>query len=165
MSLTRAAGALPGLVAILTAVPLAAEDAAPARGLQAEFLERLQALDQPPPLVDPYAEDKAADLARIAAQDSLFDPAREGFGPQGTPVIALFVGPDCADCAAAQAELTRLAEDLGVRVALIDTGTSENAELMQRLDLDLLPSYVMRDKLIRGHMPAMVLRRYLSEVD
>ncbi|MGI3165643.1 hypothetical protein [Pseudooceanicola sp. 200-1SW] len=37
------------------------------------------------------------------------------------------------------------------------------AALFARLDLDTAPSYVMADRLIRGAMPGVVLRRYLSE--
>ena len=32
-----------------------------------------------------------------------------------------------------------------------------------RLGIDLLPSYVMPDRMIRGSMPAFILRRYLME--
>jgi hypothetical protein len=33
---------------------------------------------------------------------------------------------------------------------------------MERMTFDALPSYVMRDKLIRGQMPIFVLERYLT---
>ena len=80
----------------------------------------------------------------------------------GRAAIAVFTAPDCADCVTTKAELRALAADLGVGVAVHDTGTPDGATLLAALSLDTVPSYVMRDKLIRGRMPAFVLRRYLT---
>jgi thiol-disulfide isomerase/thioredoxin len=130
-------------------------------------LERLRALAPPisPTASDLYADEIAADRALLAEEAPLlFDPAHPGAGPEGAPVaIALFTGPGCEACPAARAELEEMAERLGLRVAVLDTALPANAALMDRLALDLLPSYAMPDRLIRGAMPAMVLERYLGE--
>lgn len=129
--------------------------AAPAAEAQSPT-ERLRSLVAPAPVTgDLYAEDKANDLARIRAEtDRLF--------PKGER-IALFVGPDCPDCVNAGAELSDVAKKTGTAIREIDIADPRNAELMQRLTLDVVPSYAMPDRLIRGHMPAFVLERYLTE--
>jgi hypothetical protein len=38
-----------------------------------------------------------------------------------------------------------------------------DAALVRDLGLDMAPSYVLRDRMLRGAMPAIVLDRYLSE--
>ncbi|WP_417209942.1 hypothetical protein [Antarctobacter sp.] len=139
--------------------PLPASDG----GLKADFLGRIHALQTPAAPLDLYSDEKQADLAGIARQDTLFDPASPGFGPAGGPVLALFIGPDCPDCDAALAELKQISQDLGIRVTLLETTDPENAATMAALGLDVLPSYVMRDRMIRGHMPAFVLERYIIE--
>ncbi len=140
---------------------------APLPALAQDPLERLRALAPPisPTASDLYADEIAADRALLAAEAALlFDPASPGAGPEGAPVaIALFTGPDCEDCPGAVTELKAMAARLGVRVAVLDVSLPENAALMDRLALDLLPSYAMPDRLIRGAMPAMVLERYLGE--
>ncbi|WP_143042200.1 hypothetical protein [Citreimonas salinaria] len=117
--------------------------------------ERIDALRAPEIVIEePYADEIADDLAMIAAEgDALFG---------GEADIALFVGSDCAECAAAQAELAALAERIGVDVAVHHTDQADSAALMKRLTLDMVPSYVMPDRLIRGAMPAFVLERYLT---
>ncbi|MHA6344053.1 glutaredoxin family protein [Roseivivax sp. CAU 1761] len=115
---------------------------------------------------DLYADEIAADLGRIEAEAArLFAPDRPGPGPEGAlPAIALLVGPDCPDCAAAQAELDALARRLGLRAAVIDVAADPaDRAMMERLTLDMVPSYVMPDRMIRGHMPQVVLERYLTE--
>ncbi|WP_323768917.1 hypothetical protein [Antarctobacter sp.] len=139
--------------------PLAESDG----GLKADFLGRLRALEAPSAPLDMYADEKNADLARIAQQADLFDTARPGYGTDGPPIIALFHGPDCTDCATAMSELERLSLDLSIRAVLLDVAVHENAAMMAALGLDMLPSYVMRDRMIRGHMPAFVLERYITE--
>lgn len=146
--------------------PLAADDGAlPAgdSGVQAKFLERLRALQAPTTPIDLYTDERQADLAGIARQEALFDPKSPGFGPKGTPAIALLIGPDCPDCDAALSELKQISQDLAIRVAVLDTTDPDNAAAMAALGLDMLPSYVMSDRMIRGHMPAFVLRRYLTD--
>lgn len=126
----------------LALLPIVAE----AQGLR----DRIEALTPPP---DPYAAEKASDLARISAEPRLF--------PDGE-AIAVFIGPDCPDCAQALAELQDLADRHGVTVQVLDTAQPDDAALMARLSLDMLPSYVMPDRLIRGQMPIFVLERYLT---
>ncbi|WP_306154965.1 glutaredoxin family protein [Roseovarius sp. MMSF_3281] len=116
-----------------------------------------------PPPIDPYADAIEDDLARIEAKAArLFAPGLPGFGPKDArQTIALMVRPDCPECARAKAELRKLAETHDLRVTLIDI--TENPDLAQALDLDLAPSYVLPDMMLRGHMPAIVLQRYLAE--
>lgn len=64
--------------------------------------------------------------------------------------------------------LTALGEDattLAARASApqIRTEVEAEAALARALDLDTAPSYVMGERLIRGAMPAIVLKRYLSE--
>jgi hypothetical protein len=117
----------------------------------------------PPAPVDLYADEIARDRAlldRLAPR--LFDPARPGLGPEGAPTrIAFFSRTDCPDCARAEAELRDLAERLGVRAAVFDI--EAEAGLARALGLDMAPSYVLPDRLVRGAMPAPVLERYLLE--
>ncbi len=149
--------------AVLSGVLLAATaTAAPAQ----DVLDRLRSLDtDAPTLDDAYAEEAAADRDLIAEEaHTLFDPDRPTIGAGDGPVrAAMFIEPDCADCGPAVEELGALAAKLGIRVAVIDVSEPENADLMRRLTLDLLPSYVLPESLIRGAMPAIVLERYLSE--
>jgi len=130
----------PGLVSELTAAPPTAIDP-----------------------IDPYADEIARDLALLArAAPRLFDPDRPGLGPADAPTrIALFTRADCADCATARAELAALAARMGFRAALFDIG--RDAALAHDLGLDMAPSYVLPDKMLRGAMPAIVLERYLDD--
>lgn len=50
------------------------------------------------------------------------------------------------------------AEDIGVLASV-----QEDAVLFHKLGLDLAPSYVLPGMMLRGEMPAIVLRRYLDE--
>ena len=115
-----------------------------------------------PPPIDPYADAVETDLARIKAQATrLFDPGLPGFGPRDAAItIALLTRADCAPCALAEADLRKLAKEHDLRVTLIDM--DENPDLVQALELDLAPSYVLPDMMLRGHMPAVVLKRYLT---
>jgi len=118
--------------------------------------------DAPAP-ADLYADEIARDLAlldRLAPR--LFDPARPGLGPDASPTrIAFFTRRDCPDCARAAAELRDLAHRLGVRAAVFDI--EAEAGLARALGLDMAPSYVLPDRLVRGAMPSPVLARYLLE--
>ncbi|HKK86792.1 MAG TPA: glutaredoxin family protein [Roseovarius sp.] len=116
-----------------------------------------------PPPIDPYAGAVADDLARIEAQAArLFAKDLPGFGaPDAARTIALLTRSDCAACDLAEADLRELAETHDLRVTLIDMDA--NPDLAQALGLDLTPSYVLPDMMLRGHMPAIVLQRYLAE--
>jgi len=113
-------------------------------------------------LPDLYAADVARDLDLLAREaPHLFGPGLPGFGPeQATPSLAFFAAPDCPDCAGAETELRALADRLGLRVNRFDM--VRDAALAARLGLDMAPSYEMRDRLLRGAMPAIVLERYLA---
>jgi hypothetical protein len=140
------------------ALPLAAQDASLLR-------DRLRALATPPAPTGLYADEAASDLALIAANsDALFGTHHPMLGTgDGAAAIALFVGHDCAECGTARQELEALVQKLGLRASLIDVDADPaDTELMARLTLDMLPAYVMPDRLIRGAFPAFVLEGYLT---
>ncbi len=116
-----------------------------------------------PDAIDLYAEDAARDLDLLErAAPRLFDAARPGLGTEGAPVrIALFTRDGCDACASATADLRALADRLGIRATVFDI--EDHADLADALGLDMAPSYVMPDRILRGEMPAVVLERYLSD--
>ncbi len=126
-------------------------------------LPRAALPDAPPPAINLYQDAIDRDLARLADRDTaLFGPHLPGFGPaDAAQRIALFTAPDCPDCARAEAELRALADTFDLRVTLLDMDT--HADLARALELDLAPSYVLPDMMLRGHIPPIVLERYLSE--
>ncbi len=167
-----------GIVAALSvlAAPVAAAedrlDAASRAVLGAEIAAVLaadpgivaRALAAPPGPADIYRDAVARDLdsiEKVAGQ--LFAPGRPGFGPDDgqRAMIALFTREGCTPCAQAEAELRKLAQEAGIRVTLLDMDT--HADLAAGLGLDSAPSYVMSDRMLRGHMPAIVLERYIRE--
>ncbi|WP_136441530.1 hypothetical protein [Pacificoceanicola onchidii] len=155
---TRAAAALLSVICAATPQGLAAQNASDLRA-------RIDAL-RAAPQEDPFASEKATDLARIAAESPwLFARRSDTLGPVGSPVaVVLFTAPDCGSCAAAEAELEALAYDIGIGATIMSTEDGAFvAAGMGRLSLDLTPSYVTRNTLIRGHIPAFVLQRYLAE--
>lgn len=117
----------------------------------------------PPAPAALYADEIARDralLRRLAPR--LFDPERRGLGPADAPTrIALFTRSGCPDCDRAAEELRALATRLGFRAALFDI--EADAALARALGLDMAPSYVLPDRILRGLMPALVLDRYLAE--
>lgn len=139
--------------------------------LRAQMVEALVGLPEllpedglaPPAPVAIYAEEAQSDLALIAAwADRLFAPTLPGFGAENAAqVVALITGANCAECAQAEADLRALSERYDLRVTLIER--REAADVMRALELDLIPSYVFRDQMIRGAMPKIVLERYISE--
>ena len=161
-----------GIGAAAAPAPVAALDAASRAVLGGEIRQVLSndpglvapVLAAPPSPAAPYRDHVARDLATIAGlSDRLFAPDRPGFGPRGAPVvIALFTRAGCAACARAEAELRRLAEATGLRANVFDIDAA--GDMAARLGLDTAPSYVMADRMLRGHMPAVVLERYLREV-
>lgn len=118
----------------------------------------------PAPLTgaDLYADEATHDLDLLArAAPRLFAPGLPGFGAEGAiPSLAFFTQTDCADCAMAEAELRDLATRLGLRVTIFDM--TEDAALATTLGLDMAPSYVLPDMMLRGAMPAIVLEKYLA---
>ena len=120
---------------------------------------------RPPPSaapVDIYAGHVQRDLDLIDRHAAaLFGPQAPGFGPVGQDAaLAYFKAPDCDDCAAAEAGLRRIARDLRLRITVLDM--SADAALAASLGLDMAPSYVLPDMILRGRMPAIVLERYLT---
>lgn len=116
-----------------------------------------------PSAADIYAEEIESDLATIAAHEgALFAPGLPGFGAADAALtVALFTGQDCADCTRAEAELRDLAQRHDLRVTLLDI--EEHAALARALGLDMAPSYVFPDRMLRGHIPQIVLERYMAE--
>ncbi|WP_397542975.1 hypothetical protein [Roseovarius salis] len=132
---------------VLLTVPRLLPDTAPRRAPDAQAL---------------YADEIEADLARIRAHsDALFSPERPGFGARdATQTVALFIAADCAACANAKSALKALAASHDLRVTLHDM--DERADLAAALGLDMAPSYVFPDMMVRGAVPPIVLERYLG---
>ena len=118
--------------------------------------------DAPAPQIDPYKDAVADDLTRLSErEEALYGTHLPGFGPPDAALtIALFTAPDCPECDRAQADLRILADTHDLRVTLIDI--TEQADLARALELDMAPSYVLPDMMLRGHIPPIVLERYLS---
>lgn len=134
------------------------------RGVLIDTPSLLAPVRDPTPLTgaDLYADEATRDLdllARVAPR--LFAPDLPGFGAEGAiPSIAFFTQTDCLDCAMAEADLRDLAARLGLRVNIFDM--TEDAALVTNLGLDMAPSYVLPDMMLRGAMPAIVLEKYLA---
>ena len=100
-----------------------------------------------------YEEKAQADLALIA---SLTDQVLAG------APIALFTGDDCADCDRALAELEAIADAYAITFTHHMMSDPASAVLAAQLGMTDPPFYVMADRILRGHMPDIVLRRYLA---
>jgi thiol-disulfide isomerase/thioredoxin len=139
--------------------------------LRAEMIEVLtglpELLPEPPSVpLEPgalYEDEARSDLALLdGLAELLFAPALPGFGPEGAQhKVALITAPDCPECPKAEADLRDLSEVYDLRVTLINA--DENADLLKALGLDMVPSYVFPDQMLRGAIPAIVLERYLSD--
>jgi len=100
-----------------------------------------------------YQEKAQADLALIA---SLTDQVLAG------APIALFTGDDCADCGRALAELEAITDTYSIIFTHHMMSDPASAALAAQLGMTEPPFYVMADRILRGHMPDIVLRRYLA---
>ena len=100
-----------------------------------------------------YEEKAQADLALIA---SLTDQVLAG------APIALFTGDDCADCGRALAELEAITDTYSIIFTHHMMSDPASAALAAQLGMTEPPFYVMADRILRGHMPDIVLRRYLA---
>ena len=100
-----------------------------------------------------YEEKAQADLALIA---SLTDQVLAG------APIALFTGDDCADCGRALAELEAITDTYSIIFTHHMMSDPASAVLAAELGMTDPPFYVMADRILRGHMPDIVLRRYLA---
>lgn len=119
--------------------------------------------DAPAPPINPYADAIADDLALLSDREqALYGPHLPGFGRADAALkIALFITPDCPDCDRAQDDLRKLVQDYDLRVTLIDM--IQQADLARALELDTAPSYVLPDRMLRGHIPPIVLERYFEQ--
>ncbi|MCT4558458.1 MAG: hypothetical protein N4A61_10410 [Pelagimonas sp.] len=107
---------------------------------------------------DPYADHVAADLARIdSVSEVLFDPEDE------QQIVMFVTRVGCDPCLKAQQEYEDLTLELGLSGTVLYADTAPVKQIMRQLGLDMVPSYVMPDRMIRGHVPQFVLRRYLTE--
>ena len=100
-----------------------------------------------------YQEKAQADLALIS---SLTDQVLAG------APIALFTGDDCADCDRAVAELKAITDTYNITFTHHMMSDPASAALAAELGMTDPPFYVMADRILRGHMPDIVLRRYLA---
>ena len=100
-----------------------------------------------------YQEKAQADLALIS---SLTDQVLAG------APIALFTGDDCADCDRALAELEAITDTYDITFTHHMMYDPASAALAAQLGMTEPPFYVMADRILRGHMPYIVLRRYLA---
>lgn len=100
-----------------------------------------------------YQEKAQADLALIS---SLTDQVLAG------APIALFTGDDCADCDRAVAELKAITDTYNISFTHHMMSNPASAALAAQLGMTEPPFYVMADRILRGHMPDIVLRRYLA---
>ncbi|MFV8557441.1 disulfide bond formation protein DsbA [Sulfitobacter sp. SBS6] len=101
-----------------------------------------------------YQEKAQADLALIS---SLTDQVLAG------APIALFTGDDCADCDRAVAELEAITDTYNITFTHHMMSDPASAALAAQLGMTDPPFYVMADRILRGHMPDIVLRRYLAQ--
>ncbi|WP_235604724.1 disulfide bond formation protein DsbA [Sulfitobacter sp. EhC04] len=76
--------------------------------------------------------------------------------------IALFIGTDCAECTRAVNEMRAISKDYGATFTLHDVANPTSAALAERLGMADLPFYVLPGMILRGHIPPVVLRRYLG---
>jgi hypothetical protein len=115
----------------------------------------------PPSAYQAAVSDDIARLERLAPR--LFDPASDGFGP-ATAVsrIALFIAEDCADCDRAAADLRAMTASHDLRVTLFRLSDPEAAALAAELELSDMPAYVLPQMMLQGHIPPIVLERYLT---
>ena len=100
-------------------------------------------------------------LTRLAPQ--LFDPAQAGFGAADAALrLAFFTAEDCADCAQAEAELRALAASHDLRVNVFSQEDATARDLAATLELSETPAYVLPDMMLQGHIPPVILERYLA---
>ena len=111
-----------------------------------------------------FEEAVTADMDRLARlAPRLFDPALAGFGPDDARLrIAFFTANDCAPCAQAEADLRALADSHDLRVTVFSVTDPAARNLAGMLELTESPAYVLPDMMMQGHIPPVVLERYLN---
>lgn len=75
--------------------------------------------------------------------------------------VAIFIDGNCPDCDRALDEIRDVTDDYGMDFNVLNM--SDHADIAQALELDTVPSYVFPDKMVRGHVPPIVLERYLRK--
>lgn len=143
----------------------AAERAALGAEIRALLLDEPAIVDRALNPPSAYEEAVVADRNRLVElAPQLFAPDQAGFGDVDAALrIALFTKADCADCGLALADLRDLAQRHDLRVTLFamdDDGP--DAALAAALGLEQAPSYVLPDMMIQGHIPPVVMERYLN---
>lgn len=129
-----------------------AERAAFQAEIRALLLDEPQIVARALAAPSPFAEAVNSDLSAIARHAAtLFADGA---------ALALVIAPDCPDCDRALQELRALADALGLSFRILDI--KEHATLAADLELDTVPSYVLPRMMVRGHVPPVVLRRYLE---
>lgn len=115
----------------------------------------------PPSPYQAAVDDDMARLERLGPR--LFDPAQDGFGPvTAQRRIALFTDEDCTDCDQALADLRAMAAVHDLRVTLFSLSDPDAAALAADLELSDMPAYVLPQMMLQGHIPPVVLDRYLT---
>ena len=111
-----------------------------------------------------FAEAVSADMERLTRlAPQLFDPAQAGFGAADAALrLAFFTAEDCADCAQAAAELRALTASHDLRVNVFSLKDATARDLAAMLELTEAPAYVLPDMMLQGHIPQVILDRYLA---
>lgn len=111
-----------------------------------------------------FQEAVSADMDRLTRlAPRLFDPAQAGFGAADAALrIAFFTSENCADCAQAEADLRALVVTHDLRVTVFSLAEAEARDLAATLELTESPAYVLPDMMLQGHIPPMVMERYLA---
>ena len=139
------------------------------RALHQLFMDEPQLL-VPPSLPAPrsFAAHAARDKALLKGLGpQLFAPGAAAMGPKDAPVkLAVLMGAPCPSCPQARAELGALAQAGAVRIYTHDPATSR--KLAAQLGLETGPTaqwpvYVFHDMVVRGHVPPIVLDRYIEK--
>lgn len=104
----------------------------------------------------------AAEANQLAAEDDRAMLDRLSAQVLNGADIALFVSSDCAECGAAKGELEAISKSYGKTFMLHDMSSADGAALATELGLTDAPFYVLPDMILRGHMPDIVLSKYLN---
>ena len=75
--------------------------------------------------------------------------------------IALFTEPGCPSCDLAEQELREISGNYGATFIRHDLTTPQAADWAAALLLQSAPFYVLPDMILNGHMPKIVLQKYL----
>lgn len=76
--------------------------------------------------------------------------------------IAIFIPPECDACEQVIQEVHEITKSYGVTVKLHDLTDPQSAKLAEKFGLTDEVFYVMPQMILRGHMPRVVLERYLA---